>query len=113
MNRSKSRLQPDYSGAATALWLWLTLGVAVMLLFPALRGSDPLFGWLPFWFIVAPLIDLAILRRRWLATTSRAFLARVRRRRWPARRQARMLGRRRVFRLPRSSNEVSTHCQRA
>ena len=113
MNRSKSRLQPDYSGAATALWLWLALGIAGMLLFPGLRGSDPRFGWLPFWFIVAPLIDLAILRRRWLATTSRAFLVHARRRRRPARRQARLLRRRQVTRLPNIANEVSTRCQRA
>ena len=113
MNRNKSRLQPLYSGAATALWIWLTLGVAVMLLFPGLRGSESLFGWMPFWLVIAPLIDLALLRRRWLVTTSRAFLVRARRRRRPARRQARLLRRQRVTRLANIANEVSTHSQRA
>jgi hypothetical protein len=108
MNCSKSSLQPQYAGAATALWIWLTLGVAVMLLFPTLRGSDPLFGWLPFWLVVAPLIDLAVLRRCWLAATSRAFLVRARRRRRPAPRQARMLRRRQVVRLPRIADELTT-----
>lgn len=106
MKRSESRSQPDYSGAAMALWIWLALGVAVMLLFPGLRGSDPRFGWLPFWLVVAPLIDLAILRRCWLATTSRAFLVHARRRRRPAR-QARRLQHRRANRNPLSAAWLS------
>ncbi len=81
------------TGAATALWIWLTLGIAVMALFPGLRGSDPRLGWLPFWLIVAPLIDLAILRRCWLMAAACAFLVRTRRRYQPTRRQARHLPR--------------------
>ena len=80
-----------------ALWSWLALGVAVMLLFPALRGSDPRFGWLPFWLVVAPLIDLAILRRCWLLAASRAWFVRARRWHRPVR-QARRLRRRRAQR---------------
>ena len=83
MNRNQSRLHPEYSGVAMALWIWLALGVAAMLLIPHLRGNDPMFGWLPFWLVVAPLIDLAVLRRSWLAATSRTFLVRSRRRRQP------------------------------
>ncbi|HET7065224.1 MAG TPA: hypothetical protein VFI49_13205 [Rudaea sp.] len=45
-----------------ALSCWLVAGVAALICVPELRGSDPLFGWLPFWLIVAPAIDLAVLR---------------------------------------------------
>ena len=85
MLRANSRPHFDHSRVGTALWIWLALGVAAEMLFPNLRSSDPRFGWLPFWFVVAPLIDLAILRRCWLAKTSRALLVRMRRRRRPAR----------------------------
>ncbi|MDR3387434.1 MAG: hypothetical protein P4L92_10310 [Rudaea sp.] len=78
----------------TPLWAWFFCGLAALLIFPPLRGSDPLFGWLPFWLVVAPLIDLAVLRRGWLAATSRAFLVRSRGRRRLAPRQARLLSRR-------------------
>jgi hypothetical protein len=98
MLRTNSRLHSDYSSAGMALWVWLALGVAAELLFPGLRSSDPRFGWLPFWFIVAPLIDLAIVRRCWLAQTSRALLIRMRRRRRPARPQAQRWSRRRTLR---------------
>jgi hypothetical protein len=95
MQRSDSPIHPDYSGvhfgAAAVLRLWLALGVCALLLFPGLRGSDPVFGWLPFWCVVAPLLDLAILRP--CALASHAFLVRVRRRGRPAR-QARRLRRR-------------------
>jgi hypothetical protein len=80
-----------------ALWVWFACGLMALLAFPSLRGSSPMIGWLPFWLVIAPLIDLALLRRHWLTTTSRAFLARTRRRRWPTR-QARRLQRRRVMR---------------
>jgi len=83
-----------------ALWLWFACGLAAMLAFPALRGSSTMIGWLPFWLVIAPLIDLALLRRRWLALTSQALLVRARRRRRPAR-QARRLQHRRVRTLPR------------
>jgi hypothetical protein len=98
MARSNSKLHSDYSSSAMALWIWLALGVAAELLFPSLRSSDPRFGWLPFWFIVAPLIDLAILRRCWLAQTSRALFVRMRRLRRSARPQARRWSRRRTLR---------------
>lgn len=111
MYRNKSKSQSNYSGVATALWIWLALGAAAMLLIPDLRGSDPLFGWLPFWFVVVPLIDLAILRRSWLAATSRALLVRTRRRRRPARRQALRMSRRRTGWLPPSADVLITRRQ--
>jgi hypothetical protein len=88
------------------LWLWFACGLMALLAFPGLRGFNATIGWLPFWLVVAPLIDLAVLRRHWLAATSRAFLARARRRRRPAR-QARRLQHRRVMRTaprPRLAN---------
>jgi hypothetical protein len=81
------------------LWTWFSCGLATLLLFPSLWDSDPTFGWLPFWLVIAPLIDLAVLRRSWLAATSRAFLVRSRRRRRPVPRQARLLRQRRTARL--------------
>ena len=89
-----------------ALQVWVACGLIALLAFPALRGFDPTIGWLPFWLVIAPLIDLALLRRHWLTTASRAWLVRVRRRRRPAR-QARRLQHRRVLRTapqPRAAN---------
>ncbi len=82
-----------------ALWTWFACGIVALLLFPDLRGHDQWFGWLPFWLVVAPLIDLIILRRDWLAATSHAFLVRARRRHRRVPRQARLLRHRRKTRL--------------
>jgi hypothetical protein len=65
----------------SALTCWLIAGLAAVICIPELRGSSPLFGWLPFWLIVAPAIDLAVLRRRSLVARVRGLLARVSRRR--------------------------------
>ena len=70
------------------LRLWFGAGLALLLLFPALRGRDTLLGWLPFWLVVAPLLDLMILDRGRLMSRPRALLVRARQRRRP-RRQAR------------------------
>ena len=86
-----------------ALSCWLILGCAALLCVPELRGSDPLFGWLPFWLVIAPAIDLAVLRRRSLIARTHDLIARVSRRRRTAR-QARPLRRRSrtVRRTPRT-----------
>jgi hypothetical protein len=86
-----------------ALSCWLILGCAALLCVPELRGSDPLFGWLPFWLVIAPAIDLAVLRRRSLIARTHDLIARVSRRRRSAR-QARPLRRRSrtVRRTPRT-----------
>jgi len=84
--------------AMTALWIWFALGVLACACVPGLRVRDPFWGWLPFWLLAAPLIDLAVLHRCRLAATSRALLVRVRRRRRPARRQATRTHSRRVRR---------------
>ena len=75
-----------------ALSFWLVAGCAALICVPALRGSDPVFGWLPFWLIIAPAIDLAVLRRHSLLAHTHELLARVGRRRRTAR-QARPLRR--------------------
>jgi hypothetical protein len=81
-----------------ALQVWLLLGVAAVACFPVLREVDPLFGWLPFWLVVAPAIDLAFLRRERIVAWMRSGMARYRTRRVP-RRQARSWRRRGERRL--------------
>ena len=83
----------DMSPWVVALSCWLITGVAAVICVPELRGSNPLFGWLPFWLIVAPAIDLAVLRHRSLIARTRQLLARIGRRRAPVC-QARSLRRR-------------------
>ena len=72
---------------------WFVVGCAAMICIPAFRGYDPLVGWLPFWLVIAPAIDLAALHRRSLIAVARDLLARVNRRRRTAR-QAKPLRRR-------------------
>ena len=72
------------------LWIWLAAGAVACLLFPPLRGSDPLLGWLPFWLIAAPCIDLLLLNRLRMPAAVRAFLVRRTRRRRPARQARRV-----------------------
>jgi hypothetical protein len=84
----------DFAPWTTALQVWLLLGSAALICLPELRGTDPWFGWLPFWLIVAPAIDLAVLRRRWLLDRGRYCLARVLQWRRSLRPQARPLRRR-------------------
>jgi hypothetical protein len=81
---SRAAIQADdMSPWVVALSCWLVTGVAALVCVPELRGSDPLFGWLPFWLIVAPAIDLAVLRHRSLIARTRQLLVRVGRRRGP------------------------------
>ena len=86
------------AGAAllrSVLWAWVAGGVVALLLFPALRERSAWFGWLPFWLVLAPLLDLALLeRRRWFAL-SRTWLRRAAHRRRPTTRQARRHAQRR------------------
>ena len=78
-------LSDDMQPWALALTCWLIAGLAALICVPELRGSSPMFGWLPFWLIVAPAIDLAVLRRRHLVARIRELLVRVSRRRRTAR----------------------------
>lgn len=59
---------------SNALWLWLAAGLLACLLFPPLRGRDTLLGWLPFWLVAAPLIDLMLLHRTRIRAAMREFL---------------------------------------
>jgi hypothetical protein len=69
-----------------ALRLWLAIGLLLVLLLPAARGSHPWIGWLPFWLLGWPALSWLLLhRRRWLAVARR----RPRRARVPRRGQAR------------------------
>jgi hypothetical protein len=72
-----------------AAWTWFGAGCAALLLFPGARAHDATFGWLPFWLVVAPLLDILLLHRSRLMAMPRALLVRARHRRWPPRRQAR------------------------
>ena len=96
--------------------MWLAAGILACLIFPALRTQDALLGWLPFWLIAAPLLDLGLIHRNGLSTAARtAFIntllvSRARRRR-PAR-QARRLRRdqslmpRRFFSMRRRNSDM-------
>jgi len=77
-----------------ALQVWFVVGCAALLCFPALRGMDAWFGWMPFWLVVAPAIDLIALRRRRLARNAGNWLADLRQHRRSGRRQATPLRRR-------------------
>ncbi len=95
MHRSISAPIAAYSIAELAVLAWLVFGAVAIALIPQARGTLDSVGWLPFWLVVAPLLDLALLHRHRLWSTSRAFLVRARRRRQPAR-QARRTYRRRL-----------------
>ncbi len=93
------------------LWIWIAAGAVICGLFPPLREHDQLLGWLPFWLIVAPVIDLVLLRRHSLLAVARSFLVRRTRHRRPAR-QARRLRRdqslmpRRFFSMRRRNSDM-------
>ena len=86
------------STVTAALWVWFVFGALAFACIPALRGRDPFWGWLPFWCVVAPLLDLGVLHRHQLLARSQAFLARRMQRRRRAGQQARRLPTRRMLR---------------
>jgi|GEM_PF-6794276 len=63
------------------IYAWLTLGTLALILVPALRGYDTWVGWLPFWLIAAPLINLLALHPHRLAALVPRFLVGLRQRR--------------------------------
>jgi hypothetical protein len=83
----------DMAPWSMVLSCWFIVGCAALICIPVLRGYDPLVGWLPFWLVIAPAIDLAVLHRRSLIAIANNLLARVKRRRRTAR-QAKPLRRR-------------------
>jgi len=99
----RSTIHKTASSTATlALWIWFAVGAIAFACFPEVRGRNAFWGWLPFWFVVAPLLDLAVLHRGRLLVSSRAFLARRARHRRPVRQQAQRLTHRRTIRSARS-----------
>lgn len=100
MQRSHSITATDHEIATTVLCAWLALGLFAMLISPSARAHDPVWGWLPFWLVAAPLLDLALLHRRRLLAALRMFLVRARRHRPVAPRQARRWRRGAATRLP-------------
>jgi len=79
---SRQALAPDHMTPwMLALSCWLLAGCAALILVPGLRGYDPLIGWLPFWLVIAPALDLAVLRRRRLLAGTLDLWARIERRR--------------------------------
>ncbi len=80
--RTPSRPAP-IAASAVPIWLfaWLAVGSIVLLFVPAARHSDILGTTLPFWFVVAPLVDLIWLKRAALWTALRGRLRAVRLRR--------------------------------
>ncbi|HET8941789.1 MAG TPA: hypothetical protein VFN13_07370 [Rudaea sp.] len=81
------RARTSSNGLAKFLWTWLAAGSLSLLLFPPLRHHDPIWGWLPFWCVIAPLIDLAFVQRVELLAAGKTLSVRIRRRR-RVRRQA-------------------------
>jgi hypothetical protein len=71
-----------------ALFAWLLVGCAVVLLVPAVRGGRLLGATLPFWLIAAPLVDLAWVAREGIAACARMWFSAFRSRR-PAPRNVR------------------------
>ena len=81
MGRTITLPVSEFSATELALWCWLVFGAVVMALIPQARGMQPLVGWLPFWLVVAPLLDLAFVHRHRLLSASRALVSARRRRR--------------------------------
>ena len=81
MTRAITLPVSDFSATELALWCWLVFGVVVMALIPQARGTQALVGWLPFWLVIAPLLDLAFVHRQRLLSASRALVSARRRRR--------------------------------
>jgi hypothetical protein len=46
---------------APILYTWTCAGVLSLLLFPGLRGADPVIGWWPFWLLLWPLSSMLLL----------------------------------------------------
>lgn len=63
------------------IYAWLVLGTIALIFVPALRGYDAWIGWLPFWLVAAPLINLLALHPHRLAALSQQILVGLRQRR--------------------------------
>jgi hypothetical protein len=43
------------------LYAWTCAGLLSLILFPGLRGADPVIGWWPFWLLLWPLSSMLLL----------------------------------------------------
>ncbi|HEX5122960.1 MAG TPA: hypothetical protein VFV97_06920, partial [Rhodanobacteraceae bacterium] len=59
------------------LLAWLLVGCGLLLLVPEMRSGRLLGATLPFWLVVAPLVDLAWIGRDRLATNVRTWISAV------------------------------------
>ncbi len=60
---ASTRGNPRATWAPVVLGIWLIVGVCGLIAVPAARGSAFFGATLPFWLVVAPLLDLAWLKR--------------------------------------------------
>ena len=95
MSISRFDIAPSPAGDPRLALLrgWLSIGVVMLVLLPPSQWHTATLGWLPYWLLVAPLISLALLRRRHLATALKAFVVRDRRRCHAGARRDRMVTR--------------------
>jgi hypothetical protein len=77
MNRAMTLPVSAFSATELALWSWFVFGAVVIALIPQARGVTTI-GWLPFWLIVAPLLDLAFVHRGRLFDASKSVVAQAR-----------------------------------
>jgi hypothetical protein len=99
MNRAMTLPVSAFSATELALWSWFVFGAVVIALIPQARSVSTI-GWLPFWLIVAPLLDLAFVHRGLLFDASKSFAAQARISR--SRRRPRTVSQARHTRRPRA-----------
>lgn len=79
MTRTITLPVSEFSTTELALWCWLVFGAVVVALIPQARGMQSAVGWLPFWLVIAPLLDLVFVHRQRLLSASRALVSARRR----------------------------------
>ncbi|QBB72248.1 hypothetical protein ELE36_18780 [Pseudolysobacter antarcticus] len=79
--RHNQTIRIDIVAMHRLIYAWLALGTIAVIFVPALRGYDAWIGWLPFWLIGAPLINLLALHPHRLAALSQRLLVGLRQRR--------------------------------
>lgn len=79
--RRRDAVRVDPIAMRRLSYMWLALGTLALIFVPALRGYDTWIGWLPFWLIAAPLINLLALHPHRLAALVPRFLVGLRQRR--------------------------------
>ena len=57
------------------LLTWLAVGCSIVVLVPEIRGDRLLGATLPFWLVVAPLVDLAWIRRERIVARAGSWLS--------------------------------------